>query len=438
MTAMITQMGKAGIVPAEISRGKSLLVVALCWLAIFAEGYDVGVLGAILPALSTDPTWQLTPLELGAMGSYTVIGMLIGGIVVGTLSEIYGRKPLFIACLSLFAACMVGGALAPTPLLFGISRFVAGLGLGGIIPVAAALTVEYSPKSRKSFNYGLMYSGYSIGILTAALCSKALLADHGWRAVVVLGALPLLVVPVFMALLPESVEFLVLRGRKDAATRTAARMGIAVPAAVLKDRTSPNLASVLRAIFSPQKAFETICFWVALFMGLLLVYGLAQWLPQIMRKNGYDLGNSLMFLAVFSFSSAIGGILLGSWADRFGVKKTIAASYLVGAAGIALLALGGPLIVNYLFVAVAGFGTVSASLILTGYLAQKLDPSIRSAGTGFALSFSRLGALTGPLVGGYIASINAAPQWNFYVFAGIALLAALATILIPAARAERA
>lgn len=419
---------------AEISARKSLLVVALCWFAIFAEGYDVGVLGAILPALSTDPLWQLTPMQLGAMGSYTVIGMLIGGIFVGTLSEMYGRKPLFIACLTLFALCMVLTSLAPSPFWFGVSRFIAGLGLGGIIPVAAALTVEYSPKSRKSFNYGLMYSGYSIGILAAALCSKAVLADHGWRPVVLLGALPLLVVPVFMALLPESVEFLVLRGKKDAAARTASRMGIAVPKTAPKEQAHLGLISVLRTIFSSQKAFETICFWVALFMGLLLVYGLAQWLPQIMRKNGYDLGNSLLFLAVFSFSSAIGGIVLGSWADRFGVKITIAASYVIGALGIALLAVGGPLLINYVFVAIAGFGTVSASLILTGYLAQRLDPSVRSAGTGFALSFSRIGALTGPLVGGYIASINAGPQGNFYVFAGIAVIAAIATILIPAAK----
>ena len=282
-----------------------------------------------------------------------------------------------------------------------------------------------------------MYSGYSIGALTAALSAKWLLADHGWRAVVWLGALPILTIPAFIILLPESVEFLVLRGKAEKAAKVAQRMGIAVPAPVVRDH-APGLGSVLRVIFSAQKALETICFWLALFMGLLLVYGLAQWLPQIMRKSGYDLGDSLLFLAVFSFSSAIGGIVLGSWADRFGVKKTIALSYLVGAFGIALLALGGPLLVNYLLVANAGFGTVFASLILTGYLAQRLDPSIRSAGTGFALSFSRLGALTGPLVGGYIASINAEPRWNFYIFAGIALIASMITALIPKGANDRA
>lgn len=415
----------------EIAPAKSLLVVALCWFAIFAEGYDVGVLGAILPALANDPDWKLTPLQLGAMGSYTVIGMLIGGILVGTMSELYGRKPLFIACLSLFASCMVLTALAPTPTWFAVTRFVAGLGLGGIIPVAAALTVEYSPVKKKSFNYGLMYSGYSIGLLAAALCGRAFLAEHGWRMIVLIGALPLLVVPFFFALLPESVESLVLRGKRDAAQKTAARMGIAVPAAPARKQQAMRWTVVLSEIFSPRRAFETICFWVALFMGLLLVYGLAQWLPQIMRKSGYDLGDSLLFLAVFSLSSAIGGIVLGSWADRFGTLRTVAVSYALGALGIAALAFKGSLVMNYVFVAIAGFGTVSASLILTGYLAQRLEPTIRSAGTGWALSFSRIGALTGPLLGGVIASMSVGPEWNFYVFAGVAALAALATMLIP-------
>lgn len=418
-------------VPSEISTRKSMLVVALCWFAIFAEGYDVGVLGAILPALATDPDWKLTPLELGAMGSYTVIGMLLGGIIVGTMSELYGRKPMFIGCLSLFAGCMIISSMAPTPLWFGASRFVAGLGLGGIIPVAAALTVEYSKPHRRSFNYGLMYSGYSVGILVAALCSRALIAEHGWRLIVLIGAAPLLIVPIFILLLPESLESLVLRGKWNAAAKTAKRMRIALPAPVVHHTKAPGWTTVIGSIFAPQKAFETICFWCALFLGLLLVYALAQWLPQIMRKSGYELGDSLLFLAVFSFSSAIGGIVLGTWADRFGVIRTVALSYLLGALGIAALALKGPILINYLFVGIAGFGTVSASLILTGFLAQRLDSSIRSAGTGFALSFSRLGALTGPLVGGWIASTELTPEWNFYVFAAVAALAAVATILIP-------
>ncbi len=327
---------------------------------------------------------------------------------------------------------MVVTAQAPTPAWFGVSRFVAGLGLGGIIPVAAALTIEYSPAHRKSLNYGIMYSGYSVGILVAALMGRALLPDHGWRPVVLVGALPVVFVPVMAWLLPESLESLVARGRIDAAGRLAARLRMSVPAAGAPKAQATGWRAVLGEIFSAQSAFATICFWTALFMGLLLVYGIAQWLPQIMRKSGYDLGDSLLFLAVFSFTSAIGGIVLGQWADRFGVRLTVTLAYALGALGIAALAFRGSIWLNYTMVAIAGFGTVSASLILTGYLADYLAPFVRSAGTGWALSFARIGALTGPLVGGYIAGLNVGPQWNFYTFAVVAAIAAVATALIPA------
>ena len=414
----------------EISARTSFLVVALCWIGIYTEGYDVGVLGAILPALATDVSWKLTPIDLGALGSYTLLGMLVGGILSGTSSDLHGRKPLFIGCFTLFTVCTIITAFTPTPAWFGASRFVAGLGLGGIIPVAAALTIEYSPARKKSLNYGIMYSGYSVGILTAALVGKALLADHGWRPVVLIGAAPLVLMPLLLWWLPESVESLAARGRADAARTLAARLEIPMPAAAPRAE-KVGWRTVLDEIFSPRNAFATICFWTALFMGLLLVYGIAQWLPQIMRKSGYNLGDSLLFLAVFSFTSAIGGIVLGQWADRFGVKRTVAQAYALGAIGIAALAFKGSIWLNYTFVAIAGFGTVSASLILTGYLADYLAPFVRSAGTGWALSFARIGALIGPLLGGYIASLNVGAQWNFYAFAVVAAVAAVATALIP-------
>jgi MFS transporter, AAHS family, benzoate transport protein len=409
----------------------SVLVVILCWIGIFSEGYDVGVLGAILPALANDPNWKLTPIELGALGSYTIFGMLAGGLLSGTLSDLYGRKPMFLFCLTLFAACMVVTAWAPTPLWFGVSRFIAGLGLGGIIPVAAALTIEYSSSRSKNINYGIMYSGYSVGIFVAALAGRAWLADYGWRPVILLGAAPVIFVPVMLWLLPESLEFLVAKGRTAAAQKLAARLALPVPVRAASDAPTLSWRAVLGEIFARRNALATICFWIALFMGLLLVYGIAQWLPQIMRKSGYNLGDSLLFLAVFSFTSAVGGILLGQWADRLGVRLTVTLSYLLGAVGILALIFKGSIWLNYVMVAIAGFGTVSASLILTGYLANYLAPFVRSAGTGWALSFARLGALCGPLLGGYIASINVDVKWNFYAFAAVAAIAALATALIP-------
>jgi len=119
-------------------------VLFCCWLAILAEGYDVGVLGAVLPALAEYKEWNLSPLALGGLGSYALIGMLIGALFIGTLSDLVGRKKMLLASMMIFTVTQVGAAVAPTPELFGLFRLVGGLGMGGVIPVAAALTIEYS------------------------------------------------------------------------------------------------------------------------------------------------------------------------------------------------------------------------------------------------------------------------------------------------------
>ncbi|WNV77059.1 aromatic acid/H+ symport family MFS transporter [Geodermatophilus sp. DSM 44513] len=413
-------------------------VLVACWAAILAEGYDVGVLGAVLPALADDPAWSLSPLELGALGSYALVGMLIGAMTIGSLSDRVGRKNMLIVSLFIFASMQLGAALAPTPGWFGLCRLLGGIGMGGIIPVAAALTIEYSPPQRRSFNYGLMYSGYSLGILTSALVALAFLPTIGWRGVVGVGALPVLMIPVLWRVLPESLEYLVSKGRRAQATDLARRLHVdpfveqdwsARPVDVTHAPTTWRMS--LAAVFERRYLRATVFFWIALFSGLLLVYGLNTWLPSIMRSAGYDLGSSLTFLVVFSLASAIGGIAIGRTADARGKKKILVVFYLLGAAGILLLMFPNNIWVNYVFVSLAGIGSISTSLVLTGWVAEYYPAHSRATATGWALSFARIGAICGPLVGGWIGSQDLAFQWNFVVFAVIGAIAAAAVALIP-------
>lgn len=427
-------MNTAGVQPWHPSSRTTYTVLFVCFLAILFEGYDVGVMGAVLPSMADDRNWNLTPLELGALSSYALVGMFFGAFMVGTLSEMLGRRRMLLLCVSVFSLTMVGAALAPAPWFFGVMRFAGGLGLGGVIPVAAALTVEYSPTQRRSFNYGLMYSGYSIGILCAALIAIWLLPTMGWRGVIGLGLVPLILVPFMARLLPESIEYLQGRGRIQQAHALAAATGKGVwrqPDASTSTASRTSWREVAKILFSRDHIRATACFWIALFLGLLLVYGLNTWLPSIMRKNGYDLGSSLLFLVVFSLTSAVGGLFLGSVADKLGVRGTVAVFYLIGAAAIGALLFGNSLVVNYILVGLAGVGSVSASLILTGYVAGYYPAHIRAAATGWALSFARVGAMAGPMVGGYVAGSGLSFSWNFIVFAAAALIAAIAVILLP-------
>ncbi len=409
------------------------LVLFACWLAILAEGYDVGVLGAVLPALAEYKQWSLTPLELGGLGAYALVGMLIGALFIGTLSDVIGRKKMLLVSMVIFTITQAGAALAPTPEIFGLFRFLGGLGMGGVIPVAAALTIEYSAPKKRSLNYGIMYSGYSLGIVAAALVAMALLPVLGWRWVIAVGTLPVLILPVIAWLLPESLEYLVAKGRITEAKSLASKLNVRnyQPQAPVSPAKKVPWREVMGAMFSGKYLRSTVFFWISLFCGMVLVYGLNTWLPQIMRKAGYDLGSSLTFLLVFSLASAIGGLILGYLADKYGQKVILVVFYLLGAGGILMLMFPNSMFVNLCLVAFAGVGSISTSLVLTGYIADYYPAAQRGTATGWALSFARIGAISGPIIGGWIAATGVSFEFNFVFFAIVGAIAAVAVALIP-------
>lgn len=417
----------------KIPKRTTGMVLFACWLAILAEGYDVGVLGAVLPALAEYKEWSLTPLELGGLGAYALVGMLIGALFIGTLSDVIGRKRMLLLAMLIFTVTQAGAALAPTPEIFGLFRLIGGLGMGGIIPVAAALTIEYSPPNKRSLNYGIMYSGYSLGIVAAALVAIALLPEFGWRWVVAVGALPVILLPVVAWMLPESLEYLVSKGKITQAQALAARLKVPDyhPVAPAKNTAKISWREVMGSMFSSKYLRSTVFFWISLFCGMVLVYGLNTWLPQIMRGAGYDLGSSLTFLLVFSLASAAGGLILGFMADKYGQKTILVIFYLLGAGGILLLMFPNSMLVNLFFVAFAGIGSISTSLVLTGYIADYYPAAQRGTATGWALSFARIGAISGPIIGGWIAATGVSFEFNFIFFAIVGVIAAIAVALIP-------
>ena len=425
------------MIPAAVTRR----VLLCCWLAILAEGYDVGVFGAVVPGLLAYEPWSLSAVEIGGLAAWSLVGMLIGATTIGVLADRVGRKNMLLVAVALCALPQLGVALAPSPEVLGLFRFIGGPGLGGVIPIAAAYTIEFSPPAKKSMNYGIMYSGYSLGIMLAALVAVLSLDALGWRWVMGLGFGAVILVPVLAVALPPSIEQLAASGQTERAAAEARRLGIeptpgAVAQAPPADGESEGFLSALRVVFSPRYRLATACFWVALFCGLLLVYGLNTWLPQIMRKAGYDLGSSLMFLLVFSLASAIGGIVVGVLADRRGQKPVLVVCYAVGALGILALMFRGPMVVNYLLVGIAGIGSISTSLVLTGWVAHYYPARVRAAATGMALSFARVGAIVGPIVGGFIAGAGFGYRANFVFFAVVGGVAALAVAALPLLRGE--
>ncbi|MBN6185451.1 aromatic acid/H+ symport family MFS transporter [Aneurinibacillus sp. BA2021] len=410
----------------------TILVIVSCWFAILADGYDLGIYGAVLPKLLEYQAWGLTPASAGVIASYALFGMLIGAILVGTITDLIGRKWTLIACLVLFSITMALSAMATTPEMFGFVRFIGGIGLGGVIPTASALTIEYSPVKRRSLAYAIMFTGYSFGIVLGALLSILLLEEYGWRFMFWIGAVPLLIVPFLIRYIPESLSFLVMKGRRREAEEICKRYDLDMPEQEHKEEHgSQGRWQGISTLFSKPYIKATLLFWVVDIMAMFLIYGLNTWLPQMMRKAGYPLGSSLSFLLMLNLTAVVGVLIAGAIADRWGSKRVISISYFLAAAAIAFLSIKSSLLVVYILVGIAGFGSVGITQILNAYVTKYYPPHARATALGWMLGFGRIGAISGPILIGVFMSMQFDMVWNFYIFAIAGLLACIAVLLIP-------
>jgi MFS family permease len=320
---------------------------------------------------------------------------------------------------------------------------LAGLGLGGLIPTAAALVSEYAHLRRGSSSITFMMTGYHVGGVLTALLAIPILPSLGWRAMFVIGALPALVlVPLMFRNLQESPSFLVARGRRAEAEELAARHGIILqPEEVRGVRAEESAAEggrfgTLKTLFSGGYLFGTLAFSVASFMGLLLVYGLNQWLPTIMRDAGYALGAALAFLLVLNVGAVVGLLVAGPVADGYGSKVACAGWFALAAVFLFLLSVQMPLVLTYLAVFATGVWVFSAQVLLYAYVSKHYPTSGRGTALGWAAGIGRIGAICGPLLGGLLLGAGLAVPWGFYAFALVGLLGAVFVALVPRSPAE--
>src|SRR5882757_2272125 len=218
----------------QLNRGALWSVIALCAFAVTFDGYDLVVYGTTVPSLLAD--WHIGPAQAGAIGSYALIGMLVGALLAGTVTDIIGRRRILVLCMVWFSVCTALCAFAPNAEVFGLLRFVAGIGLGGLMPTAAALVVEYAPAGKHNLTYAAMQSGYAVGGILASALAISVIPALGWQVMYLIGAAPVLAVPFALRWLPESLEYLVLRGRTDEAAALAMRLGVEVPVIALPER----------------------------------------------------------------------------------------------------------------------------------------------------------------------------------------------------------
>ncbi|GHE84383.1 MFS transporter [Amycolatopsis deserti] len=412
-------------------------MLLLCLACMTLEGYDVVAYGAALPAMLADNAWQITVARASLLGSLTPIGMLVGAVVVGLLTDIVGRRRLVLASVTLFSAAMLLCALAPAVPVFAVGRVLVGLGVGGVLPSVAALVYEFCPAQRRNLNTALAFAGVGIGGALAAVVAVVLVPTAGFRAEYLIGGLGALVVlPLAVGYLPESLVFLHATGRGDALRRWSARLRLD-PEAVTPPKAeyaTETGAGRLTVLFSRRYAVATVLFCLTTFASLLVLFGLYTWLPQLMRSAGYEIGSALTFLIVLNLGTAIGPLFVGRLADRIGSQRAIAGSFLLAVAGIAVLSNPLPIALLYIAVVLAGVGTVGTQILINVFVANRYPVRVRASAVGLALSVGRLGGIVGPVYGGVLLSAQLPTTALFYAFAAPALLGAVLVTLVPRPR----
>jgi MFS transporter, AAHS family, benzoate transport protein len=403
------------------------MVMALCALLLIFDGYDLFIYGVVLPSIMQE--WGLTPLQAGALGSYALFGMMFGALAFGTLADRIGRKKGIAICFALFSCATIVNGFASNPTEFGICRFIAGLGCGGLMPNAVALMNEYAPKRLRSTLVAIMFSGYSVGGMLAAGVGIYMLPRFGWESMFFAAAIPLLLLPLILWKLPESVGFLLRQGRHEQAREMLQKIqpGLHIDAADqlhMSDTKGKGVA--VFELFRDGRALRTLCLWLAFFCCLLMVYALSSWLPKLMANAGYSLGSSLSFLLALNFGGMAGAILGGWLGDRFNLSKVMVAFFVAAAVSISLLGFKSPTPLLYLLIFVAGATTIGTQILLYAGAAQFYGLSIRSTGLGWASGIGRNGAIVGPLLGGALMGINLPLQLNFLAFAVPGAIAAIA------------
>ncbi|MGJ3402550.1 MFS transporter [Glutamicibacter sp. Je.9.36] len=413
-------------------------VVVIAAIALIFDGYDLVVFGTIVSTLLADPSQlgQLDEAAAGLLGSYALLGVMVGALSTGAIGDYIGRRKAMITGIIWFSVGMGLTALASDTLWFGILRFLTGMGVGAIVATAGAVVAEFAPKNRRNYYNAIVYSGVPAGGVLASLLAMVLSDVIGWRGLFLIGALPLLfLLPMAWFKLPESPQWLLSRGRVAEAREVAARTGMLLELPSDADAGQLKAERVgFAALATRRYALPTALLGMMSFAGLLLTYGLNTWMPEIMQQAGYGKSHSLLFLLVLNLAAVFGGLLASVAADRVGPKQVVALTFFLAALAMVLLTLKLPLGLLLSLVAVAGVGTIGTQVLIYGFVSNYYHSAARGAGVAWCAGFGRLGGIFGPLLGGLLLSAGVSPGTAFYVFAAVAIVGTLVTTCVPMTR----
>jgi AAHS family 4-hydroxybenzoate transporter-like MFS transporter len=376
------------------------IALSLCALTMFVEGYDAQLMGFVVPGIARD--WGVAPASLTAAIAAGLVGMTLGAFLIAPLADSYGRRRLVLYSVIVFAILTIATALAQSlPVLIGL-RLLTGIGLGGAMPNAIAITAEFSPSARRASAVAAMFASYSIGAGFGGIIAAWLIPYYGWGAVFVFcGGMALLLWPVLLIAMPETY--------------------------VPQDKAQPKIP--IGRLFNEGRARITILLWTIFFANLMELFFLTSWLPTTIEAQGLSPTYALIATVLVQFAGVAAAFGMGPLVDRYGPNRVLPFAFGITALCVAGIGLAGSAVVFTMLMAFGiGIGTVGAQNCNNGVAAKFYPTSIRATGVGWALAVGRIGSIVGPSVGGILLSTRVDIR-TIFLFAAVPPLVAAAAYL---------
>ena len=409
-----------------------MLVGILGGAALLVEGFDTSVIGYIAPQLTR--LWHVPPSTLGTILTADMVGLLLGYLFVSPLSARLGHKRMVVLCTAAFGALtFLTVASSNVAMLIGF-RFLTGIGVGGAMPSAVALTGEYFPERVRSTSITLVYIGFSFGQIGAGVVANFLLDPFGWQAVLAFGgAVTLLLSALFWSALPESLEYLINRGGDR--TRAAAILSRLAPALAISPTTRLIAGGqgarkvTVAQLLESGRARGTGLIWIGMFMNLMIYFFLQKWLTQLLVNVGLPQSTAITATTVGLAGGILAAFIIGPLMDRFGPYMVVASLFGLGAVSVVVMAqvLAAPvpfvIVTVSLFVGFCLSGGQKANNALSVYF---YPTALRGTGLGWSLGIGRIGGVIGPFLAGLLLAAGWTPAELFLAAAAPMLIGAIA------------
>jgi AAHS family 4-hydroxybenzoate transporter-like MFS transporter len=389
------------------ARPFQIKLMLLLALFMFFEGYDMQVLSFAAPVIIK--AWHSNKAAFGGVFGGAMAGFMLGAMVVGNFGDYIGRARMIIGGSIVFGIFTILSALATdlTQLLYW--RVLAGIGLGCAVPNAIVLLSEYWPASARATSVTLIYVGYTVGSALGGVIAAYLIPAYGWQSVFVVGGVaPLVVVALLATALPESIKFLVVRGKKPQAV-----VGILnklrpdmkfteMPVLDLGEERRKGIP--VGELFMGNRAVATCMLWLAGICSTITLHFLTSWLPVVIESEGVPLSHAIITTSVLQISGAVGSIAAGFLLDRYGLKA-VASFIAIAVPSLFLLShVGGIEVLTMAFVGGCGLSIIGGFAIVLALSGIIYPAEMRSSGSGWTYGIARVGAIIGPMLGGLLLS----------------------------------